>query len=131
MTPPDFDPGVHEQLGALNAKMDHVIADQQQARGDRKQQYQKQEDMQRQLDGMDRELKTVNKRLDSMEPITADIGKWRERFIGMRLLIVTVSAIFGGLVVTAGKWIAIKMASRHESGESVRLLRTYPEFRLV
>lgn len=23
------------------------------------------------------------------------------------------------------------MASRHESGESVRLLRTYPEFRLV
>lgn len=109
MTPPEFDPGVHHQLGAMDAKMDRVLADQQQARADRKQQYEKQEDMQRQLDDLNRELRTVNKRLDKMEPITVDIGKWRERFIGMRLLIVTASAIFGGLVVAAWKWAAAKM----------------------
>jgi tetrahydromethanopterin S-methyltransferase subunit G len=109
MSPPEIDAAVHQQLGALDAKMDRVLADQDQARADRKQQYSKAENLERRLDDVDRKLETVNTRLNKMEPITADIGKWRERFIGMRMLIVVISAVFGGLVVAAGKWLAIKL----------------------
>ena len=109
MTPADYDPTVHQQLGALDAKVDRILSDQDQARQDRKQQYSKSENLERGLDDVNRKLETVNSRLNKIEPITADIDRWRERFIGMRLLAVTVSAIFGGLVVAAGKWVAIKM----------------------
>ena len=109
MTPPELDATVYQQLGALDAKIDRILADQQQARTDRKQQYEKQENMQRQLDEVDRGMKTVNSRLDKIEPVTADIGRWKERFIGMRMLIVVMSALFGGLVVTVGKWLAIRL----------------------
>jgi tetrahydromethanopterin S-methyltransferase subunit G len=109
MSPPEIDAAVHQQLGALDAKMDRVLADQDQARSDRKQQYSKSENLERRLDDVDRKLETVNTRLNNMEPITTDIGKWRERFIGMRLLIVFVAAAFGASAATFGKWMAIKL----------------------
>ncbi len=109
MTPPEFDPGVHHQLGSLDAKVDRILADQDQARSDRKAQYKEIESVHLQIDRVQRNLADVSARLDRIEPITADIGKWRERFIGMRLLIVTISAVFGGLVVAGGKWIAVKL----------------------
>ena len=108
MSPPEIDAEVHRQLGALDAKIDRILADQLQARTDRKQQHEKQENMQRQLDEVDRGMKTVNSRLDKIEPITADIGRWKERFIGMRMLIVFVAAAFGATLATAGKWLLIK-----------------------
>lgn len=108
MTPPEFDGALHQQLGALDAKVDRILADQDQARGDRKQQYAKSEMMERQMDSVNRELLTVNVRLDKMEPITSDIGRWKERFIGMRILIVFVAAMCGATLATAGKWLAIK-----------------------
>lgn len=109
MSPPEIDAEVHRQLGALDAKIDRILADQLQARVDRKQQYDKQENMQRQLDEVGRDVKSLDSRVGKIEPITADIGRWRERFIGMRMLIVVVSAAMGGLVVAAGKWIALKL----------------------
>jgi len=89
--------------------MDRVLADQDQARNDRKQQYAKSESMERRIDSVDRELQTVNVRLEKIEPITTDIGRWKERFIGMRILIVFVAALCGATVATVGKWIAIKL----------------------
>lgn len=109
MSPPEIDAEVHRQLGALDAKIDRILADQLQARTDRKQQYEKQENMQRQLDEVDRGMKTVNSRLDKIEPITADIGRWKERFIGMRMLIVFSAALCGATLATIGKWILVKL----------------------
>lgn len=108
MAPPEFDAGVHEKLGALGANVNRIIADQELARSDRKQQYSKLEDMVRRLDDVDSRLATMDARLKEMEPIAADIGKWRERFIGMRILVVVASAGFGGLFVMVGKWILVK-----------------------
>lgn len=104
----EIDAALHQQIGALDAKMDRVLADQDQARQDRKQQYSKAENMERRLDDLDRKLEGVERRLDRMEPVTSDIGKWKERFIGMRMLIVMVSAAFGALIATFWKWAAVK-----------------------
>ncbi len=94
MSPPEIDAALHQQLGSssLDAKVDRILADQDQARADRKQQYQKSEAMDRRID--DRKLSDLDSRLKKMEPITADIGRCKERFIGMRLLIVMVAAAF-------------------------------------
>lgn len=108
MSPPEIDAEVHRQLGALDAKIDRILADQLQARTDRKQQYEKSENMQRQLDEVGRDVKSLDSRVGKMEPITADIGRWRERFIGMRMLIVVASAAFGASLATFGKWILVK-----------------------
>lgn len=108
MSPPEIDAAVHQQLGALDAKMDRVLADQDQARSDRKQQYSKSENMERRLDDVDRKLEGLSTRLDKIEPVTADIGRWRERFLGMRMLIVFVAAAFGATLATVGKWILVK-----------------------
>ncbi len=109
MSPPEIDAAVHQQLGSLDAKVDRILADQDQARVDRKQQYQKSEAMDRRIDDVDRKLSDLDSRLKTMEPITADIGRWKERFIGMRLLIVMVAAAFGATLATFGKWIAVKL----------------------
>ncbi|MCL6708611.1 DUF1515 domain-containing protein [Pseudomonas sp. R2.Fl] len=114
------DAAIHAQLGGLNAKVDMILNDQKQARLDRKEQYAKQETLERRMDSVDSKLVAIDERidvkleaidgrLDKMEPITTDIGKWKERFIGMRILIVFSSAVFGGLVVTFGKWLAVKL----------------------
>lgn len=110
---PSEDAAVYQQLGALDAKMDRVLADQDQARADRKQQYSKSENMERRLDDVDRKLEGLSTRLDKIEPVTADIGRWRERFIGMRMLIMVISAAFGATLATFGKWAAIKLGWAH------------------
>jgi hypothetical protein len=40
---------------------------------------------------------------------TADIGRWKERLIGVRLLIVVIATSFGATLATFGKWIAVKL----------------------
>lgn len=107
--PPETDAAIYQQLGSLSAKIDRVLADQDQARDDRKQQYLKSETMERRIDSVVVELKSANARLDKMEPVTTDIGRWKERFIGMRILIVFVAAGCGATLATLGKWLAIKL----------------------
>lgn len=109
MSPPEIDADVHRQLGALDAKMDRVLADQDQARSDRKQQYSKAENMERRLDDLDRKFEGMSAQLAQVKSTTAEIDRWKERFLGMRMLIVFVAAAFGASAATFGKWIAIKL----------------------
>jgi hypothetical protein len=51
----------------------------------------------------------VKDRIDKAEPVLTEIGKWRERFNGMIMLIGAVSALFGGAVALSWKWIATKL----------------------
>ena len=109
MAPPEIDAAVHQQLGALDAKMDRVLADQDQARADRKQQYSKLENLERRRDGAHRTSQDLNSHLALVKSTTAEIDRWKERFIGMRMLIVFVAAAFGASAATFGKWLAIKL----------------------
>mgnify|MGYP001564892801 CR=1 FL=1 len=109
MSPPEIDAAVHQQLGALDAKMDRVLADQDQARSDRKQQYSKAENLERRMDDIDRKFGGVVTQLAEVKATTAEIDRWKERFIGMRMLIVFVAAAFGASAATFGKWLAIKL----------------------
>lgn len=107
--PPGNDAAVHQQLGSLDAKVDRILADQDQARQDRKQQYVKSEAMERGLDAVKQRMDGLASRLDKIEPITADISRWKERFIGMRMLVIFIAAAFGATIATTAKWIAIKL----------------------
>lgn len=107
--PPGNDAAVHQQLGALDAKVDRILADQDQARQDRKQQYVKSEAMERGLDAVKQRMDGLASRLDKIEPITADISRWKERFIGMRMLVIFIAAAFGATIATTAKWIGIKL----------------------
>lgn len=108
MSPPEIDAAVHQQLGALDAKMDRVLADQDQARADRKQQYSKSENLERRMDDLDRKFEGVATQLTQVKATTAEIDRWKERFLGMRMLIVFVAAAFGATLATFSKWVAIK-----------------------
>ncbi|MDI7864278.1 DUF1515 domain-containing protein [Rhizobiaceae bacterium n13] len=109
MSTTEVNAAVHQQLGSLEAKVDRILADQDQARADRKQQYRKAEEADRRFDELVRNFGDLDRRLKKMEPDVAEIGRWKERFIGMRLLIVVVAATFGATLATFGKWIAVKV----------------------
>jgi len=61
------------------------------------------------MDDMDRKLESLGVRMGKIKPVTADIGRWRERFIGMRMLIMVILAAFGASLATFGKWAVIKL----------------------
>lgn len=106
---PAVDAALHQQIGALAAKMDLVLQDQQAARTSRKEQYEKTEEIQRKLDSVEGSVETLAERIGKIEPVTTDIGRWKERFIGMRILIVFIAALGGASFATFAKWIAIKL----------------------
>ncbi len=103
------DADVYRQLGALDAKVDQLLVGEEQAREARKQQYSKAENLERRLDDIDRKIATITSRMDKMEPVAAEVGKWRERLIGGLMLIGGVSALLGGIVAAAGKWLLLKL----------------------
>lgn len=54
-------------------------------------------------------LEKLEEQMKAAAPEIADIKRWKERFIGMRMLIVFLSASAGGLVVAAWKWLMVKL----------------------
>jgi len=55
-----------------------------------------------------RDVSDLKKQLEEYAPTIADVKKWRERFIGMQILIVFVSGSVVGTVVAFWKWIIVK-----------------------
>ncbi|MGV2188744.1 DUF1515 family protein [Agrobacterium vitis] len=43
------------------------------------------------------------------EPVVTEIKRWKERFIGMQMLLGALSAAAGGAIVLGWKWIAVKI----------------------
>lgn len=56
-----------------------------------------------------RDMAEVKARLDKAEPTLTEISKWRERFIGMQMLLGAGAAAIGGLMVYFWKWISVKI----------------------
>lgn len=56
-----------------------------------------------------RDMADVKARLDKAEPTLTEITKWRERFIGMQMLLGAGAAAIGGAMVYFWKWISLKL----------------------
>lgn len=56
-----------------------------------------------------RKVTRLDEQMASAAPEIADIKRWKERFIGMRMLIVFISASAGGAIVAGWKWIMVKL----------------------
>jgi len=56
-----------------------------------------------------RDVSGLKRQLDEYAPTIADVKKWRERFIGMQILIVFVTGSVVGTVVAFWKWIMVKV----------------------
>ena len=70
----------------------------------------------RELEAIRSEASVSNDKIERLEeqmstaaPEIADIKRWKERFIGMRMLIVFMSAASGGVLVAGWKWILFKL----------------------
>lgn len=90
-------------IGRIEGKLDLIIADQEKARQDRKQQYERLEKIERRTEGTERKVESIDKRLEKVEEPVAEFSRWRERGVGAVMLISFAAASFGGLLATFGK----------------------------
>ncbi|WP_455918750.1 hypothetical protein [Ensifer canadensis] len=95
-------------IGRIEGKLDMILADQEKARLDRKHQYEKSEAIERRLDVTDQKLTAVSSRMDDAAPVISDIRRWKERFIGMQMLVVFVAGSTGAAITALWKWLWIK-----------------------
>lgn len=90
-------------IGRIEGKLDLIIADQEKARQDRRQQYERLEKLERLTEATDRKADSIDKRLEKVEEPVAEFSRWRERGVGAIMLISFAAASFGGLLATFGK----------------------------
>lgn len=56
-----------------------------------------------------RSIQELQSKMKAAAPAIEEINRWKERFIGMRMLIVFGAATFGGFIVAGWKWIMVKL----------------------
>ena len=96
-------------IGRIEGKLDMILADQEKARLDRKHQYEKSEAIERRLDATDQKLAAVSSRMDDAAPVISEIRRWRERLIGMQMLIVFMAGSAGAAAVMFWQWLSVKL----------------------
>ncbi|MEN5300339.1 hypothetical protein ABE530_18675 [Brucella sp. TWI559] len=94
------DAGQDRSIGRIEGKLDLIISDQENARQDRKQQYQRQEKTERLLEALQRNIESIDARLEKVEEPVADFNRWRERGIGAVMLVSAFAAIFGAVIAS-------------------------------
>jgi hypothetical protein len=92
-------------IGRLEGKIDLMLAEQEKAAQARKQTYEKLDALDRKVDATKGEVASVDARLKKVEEPVAEFSRWRERFIGMALLITFVAGSIGA----AAAWVAGKI----------------------
>ena len=109
---------INRELGSIGAKLDFIIEEQERAKAIRKEQYKRAEEGDRRVDSLDvkitavlEKIEDLDNRLKVVEPVARDINKWKERFTGMRILIVFLAASAGGTIAANFKAIFAKLAS--------------------
>lgn len=98
-----MDIGDQRAIGRLEGKLDHIIADQDRARTERKNQYERQEVTDRHIEIIGQKLDALDARLKKVEESASEISKWRERGVGAMMLISIVAASIGGAFATFGR----------------------------
>ncbi|MBB5704270.1 hypothetical protein FHS76_004187 [Ochrobactrum daejeonense] len=95
--------GQERAIGRIEGKLDLIISDQEKARQDRKQQYERQEKTDRSLDEVKRTVDSIDMRLQKVEEPVADFNRWRERGVGAVMLVSFFAATFGAVIATFWK----------------------------
>lgn len=103
------EPGAERAIGRIEGKLDRLIDEGDKARLDRQRQYERLEKVERSLEQTDRTLKSVDARIKFVEEPVAEFNRWRERFIGMQMLIIFAASTIGGALVALWKWISVKL----------------------
>ncbi|MBV2143321.1 DUF1515 family protein [Falsochrobactrum sp. TDYN1] len=86
--------GQERAIGRIEGKLDLIISDQEKARQDRKQQYERQEKSERLLEALQRNIESIDMRLEKVEEPVAEFSRWRERGVGAIMLIGAFAAAF-------------------------------------
>ena len=97
--------GQERAIGRIEGKLDLIISDQEKARQDRKQQYERQEKTERLLEALQRNYESVDSRLEKVEEPVADFNRWRERGVGAIMLVSFSAATFGAILASFWKKI--------------------------
>lgn len=95
--------GQERAIGRIEGKLDLIIADQEKARQDRKQQYERLEKIERSQEGVERKVEGIHSRLEKVEEPVAEFNRWRERGVGAMMLVSFVAATLGAALATVGK----------------------------
>lgn len=95
--------GQERAIGRIEGKLDLIIADQEKARQDRKQQYERLEKIERSQEGVERKVEGIHSRLEKVEEPIAEFNRWRERGVGAMMLVSFVAATIGAVLATVGK----------------------------
>jgi hypothetical protein len=95
--------GQERAIGRIEGKLDLIISDQEKARQDRKQQYERQEKTERLLEALQRNYESVDSRLEKVEEPVADFNRWRERGVGAIMLVSFFAATLGAVLASFWK----------------------------
>lgn len=99
------DENLQRALGRVEGKLDLMLQEQQQASANRKQTYERLEEINKKVDDAATKIEHADARLAKVEAPVAEFSKWRERAIGALMLISFVSAATGAAMVAAWKGI--------------------------
>jgi len=94
---------IDRALGRLEGKVDLMLQEQQSAAANRKQTYERLEEIDRKVDDAAEKIRHADARLASVEAPVAEFSKWRERAVGALMLISFVSAATGATMVAVWK----------------------------
>jgi len=98
-------------IGRLEGKIDLMLAEQEKAAAARKQTYEKLDALNRKVDATESKVGSVDARLKKVEEPVAEFARWRERFIGMALLITFIAGSIGA----AAAWLGGKVMALFSS----------------
>jgi sugar-specific transcriptional regulator TrmB len=84
--------------GKLEALITQVAASERSSSEGRAKLYEAVDGLREGIRAMQAEVKTMDKRLEAVEPITSDLQRWRERGIGVLLFLSVVAAALGALI---------------------------------
>jgi hypothetical protein len=107
------EPNPERAVGRVEGKLDLLIAQvheqKEEERQGRARIYTELEQLRVQAAESRRDTAELKGKMAEATPVIADIKKWRERFIGMQMLIGFLGVSVGGAIVAFWKWIMAKL----------------------
>jgi hypothetical protein len=85
-------------IGRVEGQLDLIIAEQTAAANSRRITYEKLDEIMRKMDATERNVVGLHSRMKAVEKPVAEFSKWRERFIGMGLLVALAAGGIGAFI---------------------------------
>lgn len=104
---------VSRQLGVLEGKVEMMLAtlktNSDHDREDHAQMYKRMEDMQAEISKTSASVVDLDNRWKASEATLNNLERWRERGIGMALMLGAIGASLAGAATFAWRWVALKL----------------------